>query len=306
MNPFDLRGPQFLAFYAALTLLTLLVIWWLRRSREMRLKPVSGTAKRDLVLAHTHPGLSQSAFADPYLIAYLRGGAAETIRTATVSLVDRGLLTLEGEKVRTSPTGSNTEVRKTIERALLEYCAASSDPRRLYKDSKLVEACHEYEQQLVLRTLLPDETINADRRMLFNAAIACLIAVSVVKLIVAFARGRTNVLFLIIFTVAAVAAARAVAFPRQTAAGKAFLDEIRNLFSALKLRAAQIRPGGATAELVLLVAVFGTDALKGGDFAWTKLLFPEPSTSSSGSCSSGSCGSSCGGGCGGGCGGCGG
>jgi uncharacterized protein (TIGR04222 family) len=305
MNPFDLRGPQFLAFYAALTLLTLLVIRWLRRSSEMRLQPVGGTAKRDLVLSHTHPELSQSAFADPYLIAYLRGGAAETIRTATVSLVDRGLLSLEGEKVRTSSTGSRTEVRKTVERALLEYCATSSDPRRLYKDSKLVEACHEYEQQLVMRNLLPDETINADRRVVFNGAIAVLIAVSAVKLIVAFARGRSNVLFLIILTVAAVVAAYAVAFPRQTAAGKAFLDEVRNLFSALKLRAAQIRPGGATAELVLLVAVFGTDAIKGGDFAWTRLLFPLPETNTSGGSGS-SCGSSCGGGCGGGCGGCGG
>jgi len=301
MNPFDLRGPEFLAFYVALTLVTLLVIWWMRRSNELRLQPVSGTAKRDLVLAHTHPELTQSAFADPYLIAYLRGGAAETIRTATVSLVDRGLLTMEGEKIRTSSTGSRTEVRKKIERALLDYCATSCDPRRLYKDSNLVAACSEYEQQLVLRNLLPDEPTTANRRRLFNSAAAVLLGFSVVKFFVALARGRSNVMFLIILTIIAIVAARAVAFPRQTGTGKAFLDEIRNLFSALKLRAPQIRPGGATAELVLLVAVFGTDALKGSDFAWTKLLFPETNNSGGGSC-----GSSCGGGCGGGCGGCGG
>jgi uncharacterized protein (TIGR04222 family) len=302
MNPFDLRGPEFLAFYVALTLLTLIVIWWLRRSGEMRLQPAGGTAKLDLVLAHTHPEVIRSAFADPYLIAYLRGGAAETIRTATVSLVDRGLLTIEAEKIRTSPTGARTEVRKTIERAMLDYCDVSSDPRRLYKDSRLNAACIEYEQQLVSRNLLPDEAVNSDRKRLFNGAIAVLIGVSILKLIVAFTRGRSNVIFLIILTVIAIAAARRVAFPRQTAMGKMFLGEIRNLFSALKLRAAQIRPGGATAELVLLVAVFGINALDGADFAWTKLLFPPPETNSSGS----SCGSSCGGGCGGGCGGCGG
>ena len=54
MNPFDLRGPQFLVFYAALTLLTLLVIWWLRRSREMRCsrsaEPEAGTS-----FSRTHP-----------------------------------------------------------------------------------------------------------------------------------------------------------------------------------------------------------------------------------------------------------
>lgn len=292
MNPFDLRGPQFLAFYAALTPLTLLVIWWLRRNREMGLQ--DGGA------------VTPAALADPYLIAYLRGGASETIRTAAVSLIDRGLLTVEGEKVHTSSTGRKTDVRRTVERALLEYCAASSDPRGLFKDQKLVAACDEYEQQLTRRHLLPDEAVTANRKTIFNCAVAVLIAFSIVKLIVAFMRGRSNVMFLIVCTIIAVVAAHAVAFPRQTALGKALLSEIQNLFSALKLRAAQIRPGGATAEMSLLVAVFGISALQGADFAWTKLLFPAAAASDSSSSSGSSCGSSCGGGCGGGCEGCGG
>jgi hypothetical protein len=131
---------------------------------------------------------------------------------------------------------------------------------------------------------------------------------SITKIVVALSRGRSNIGFLLFITVIALVFAWKTATPRLTARGEALLDDVKNLFLSLKLRGPQIRPGGASTELVMLAAVFGISALPRDRFAWASQLFPRADASDTGtgtSCGS-SCGSSCGGGCGGGCGGCGG
>src|SRR5262245_36911498 len=61
MNPFDLRGPEFLAFYLVFGLATLALLWLLRRAGE----------------ADT----TSHAMLDDYVdIAYLRGGPQEAMR----------------------------------------------------------------------------------------------------------------------------------------------------------------------------------------------------------------------------------
>src|SRR5688572_6470436 len=100
MNPFDLPGPQFLAFYAALGLVVVVLVSILRRMAE------SGPVPKVDV-------------SDPYLIAYLRGGENEALRVATVSLVDRGLLIAEDENLRAKKNVSLDGVRRPIEKALL-------------------------------------------------------------------------------------------------------------------------------------------------------------------------------------------
>ena len=81
MNPFDLSGPEFLVFYLSLAAVVIgaLVLW--RRASES-----AGAPKIDL--------------ADPYLIAYLRGGENEALRVALVSLIDRGLLIVNGTQIK--------------------------------------------------------------------------------------------------------------------------------------------------------------------------------------------------------------
>ena len=74
LNPFNLHGPAFLAFYIGRMVITL---WALKRW----LRVFEGRA-----------GTPPPRFDDPYLIAYLRGGVEEAARVATVSLIDRGLL----------------------------------------------------------------------------------------------------------------------------------------------------------------------------------------------------------------------
>src|ERR1700676_4468200 len=76
VNPFDLRGPEFLLFYFFLSLLVIGGVVLLRRSDEDR-------------------DIGKPPIDDPYLVAFLRGRENETLRVATLSLVDRGLLTLK-------------------------------------------------------------------------------------------------------------------------------------------------------------------------------------------------------------------
>src|SRR5204863_226280 len=185
---------------------------------------------------------------------------------------------------------------------ILGMCADARDASALFAEKDLETATKEFEWQLAAEHLLPDPEIKAARWRIFGGALAILLFFTIVKLIVASIRGRSNVQFLIILTIVALILTGKAAFPRSTAAGKAFLGEMRHMFDSLRLRSAQIHSGGSSSEVALLVAVFGVSALSGDAFKWTKTLFPKAAKSSSSSCGS-ACGSSCGSGCGGGCGG---
>jgi uncharacterized protein (TIGR04222 family) len=299
MNPFDLTGPQFLVFYLGLSALVIIALVLTRKYTESFRAP-----KLDL--------------SDPYLIAYLRGSAPEALRVAAVSLIDRGLLVATGTQLKTAEKASPDAVRRPIEKELLHRFKRADEAIVIFDDSRLRATCKPFEQTLKNAGLLPNEQIQNSR--LTRLLIACVIVggVGSIKLLVALARGRTNVWFLVILMVATLVIAFKLSFPRLTESGKAMIADLQNLYSGLKDRALLLPTGGATIEPMMLAAVFGVGALAGPSFAYTHSLFPRAanqqavSSSSCGSscgssCSSSSCGSSCGGGgCGGGGGGCGG
>jgi uncharacterized protein (TIGR04222 family) len=294
MNPFSLYGPQFLLFYVGLLVITLFAVARLRRRDELRDTPYSDTP-----------------WNDPYRIAFLRGGKHELVRVVVVSLVDRGLLNVQKDCVQTTSIGRETLPRKRVERDVVEYCLSARKPNDLFTGDRFDAAAKEYEDELARMRLLPDGQMKVRRRELFLWAAAVLLFFSITKIVVAISRGRGNFVFLIILTAIALMLVGKVVFPRLSARGTELLENVRNLFLSLKVRAPQIRPGGASTELVMLVAVYGVGALPREHFLWAHQLFPR-ATSDSSSSSSSSCGSSCGssscggGGCGGGCGGCGG
>src|SRR6266511_933500 len=105
MNPFDLRGPEFLLFYFCFSLAVIIAIVVLRRRAE------SGDAPRiDL--------------GDPYLIAYLRGGEDEALRLAVISLVDRGALAMDGKFIRRADHVTSGMVKYLIEYEALKKFGA--------------------------------------------------------------------------------------------------------------------------------------------------------------------------------------
>jgi uncharacterized protein (TIGR04222 family) len=304
MNPFDLPGPQFLLFYIIFSgaVIGALIIW--RRYVES-----SKTPKIDL--------------SDPYLIAYLRGGEAEVLRVATVSLIDRGLLVATGTSLKRAENASPESARRPIEQALLTKYARAGEVSWMFEDDGLKKACEAYGVILRRAQLLADENVTQARLIRLVIAAFLLSGVGFTKVLIAIDAGRTNVGFLIVLTIVAIVVAAVVSFPRLTQSGKEMIEDVQNLYGGLRDRSRSIAPGGATIEPMMLAAAFGVGALHGQAFAYTGTLFPRArktsnscasdgdcgsscSSSSCSSSSSSSCGSSCGGGGGGGCGGCGG
>ena len=72
MNPFDLPGPQFLGFYALFSAAVLAFLWANTR----------GPAETRATLSFMTE--------DPYRIAFMRKGAAETLQVAIFNLVVPG------------------------------------------------------------------------------------------------------------------------------------------------------------------------------------------------------------------------
>ncbi len=291
MNPFDLPGPQFLLFYIifAGAVIGALVIW--RRHVES-----SKTPKIDL--------------SDPYLIAYLRGGEAEVLRVATVSLIDRGLLVASDTSLKRAEHASPESARRPIEQALLKKYARAGEVSWMFEDDGLMKACESYGVTLRRAQLLADENVTQARLIRLVIAAFLLSGVGFTKVLIALDAGRTNVGFLIILTIVSIVVAAAVSFPRLTQSGKTMIEDVQNLYGGLRDRATSLTSGGATIEPMMLAAAFGVGALHGEAFAYTGTLFPRARKSNScasdtgcGSSCSSSCGSSCGGGCGGGCGG---
>jgi uncharacterized protein (TIGR04222 family) len=285
MNPFDLRGPEFLLFYFFFSLVVILAIVILRRRAE------SGDApKTDL--------------GDPYLIAYLRGGENEALRVAVISLVDRGLLVMNDQRIRRADHVTNSMAPHPIEYEVLRKFSVQGEAASIFKDDRLKVAFQPYRQKLENAGLLPDAEARQARWIRFLLAFMALCGVGAIKIEIGLSLDRP-VGFLIGMMIVAIIVAAFASFPRLTARGKAMLADIRNLCSGLKTRVTSLSPGSAPAELAMFAAVFGVGALAATPFAYARTLFPQATSSSS-------CGSSCGssdggGGCGGGgCGGCGG
>jgi uncharacterized protein (TIGR04222 family) len=291
MNPFDLPGPQFLLFYGVLAIVTILVAAVVTRRAE------NGPA----------PPVKLS---DPYGIAYLRGGKNEALRLATISLIDRGLLTVQGERLVTAHNAAPDLAQRAIERALLEKFTTADSATAIFNDRRLESACADYARSLADLGLLPNSAARDARRRRFRMALLVLLGVAGSKLILALMRGRSNVGFLLVMTGVAVVMAYKVTHPSRTARGSALLADLRTLFAGLKARRRSILPGGATSEAALLAAVYGLSMLPAAAFPYVQKLYPRAATSEGSGASCGascgsSCGSSCGGGGGGGCGGCG-
>jgi uncharacterized protein (TIGR04222 family) len=225
---------------------------------------------------------------------------------ATVSLADRGLLHVEGGKLVLRDEQALELARREIEKAVLHAYRRPGVGTAVLKDAGALRACRGYQQELERHHLLPGAATAAARRQLMWVALAVLLAVAGVRAVQALLHGRHNLIFLAVLAVIAVFIVLRLTRRRRTYAGDAALDDLRTLFARLRKRALALKPGGASNELAMLIAVFGLAALPTLGFAFVDQIYPKPpsdsSSSDGGSDSSSSCSSSCGGG---GCGGCG-
>lgn len=298
LNPFDLRGPEFLVFFGSLTAAILIAVWLTQRYFE------SGSEGDD---AAWGAGVAK----DPYQVACLRGGRDEVIRVAVVSLVERGLLKAEGSKLHTVADDAADLTRRPLDKAILTKFAAADKGQSIYSDRVAIIEADAVADLLKEKGLLPSAGVMSMRALTAIAGIALLWTVAGIKVSVALARGHHNIIFLLLGSIVAGVLLVAISSRRRTVLGNKTLDYVQQLFAGLDARRETLHFDGQTGEVAFLAAAFGMTALPvtlAAMFDPLNLRPPRPESSgwaSGSSCSSGGGGGCGGGGCGGGCGGCG-
>nr|WP_255206410.1 TIGR04222 domain-containing membrane protein [Janthinobacterium sp. BJB401] len=265
-------------------------------------------------LCNPHAQLSLAD--DPYRIAYLRGGALEAVKIATIVLVDRGLLRADGPLLETASADSLRFARHDIERDVLRlYLGRQGHSKELAVQAEMLPSCRAYQEALTQQELLVGPPLLRRRERITWAAHWLLLTVAAVKAVIAISRQHYNLLFLAVLLAIFLLMLRGLRTQATSWSAQRLLTDLRMLFGRLNMRSSRLNAGSSSADMALLAAIFGLGALPLSVYAYVAELYPVPrpqqggsSTSSdSGDSSSGgdgggsSCGSGCGG-CGGGCG----
>jgi uncharacterized protein (TIGR04222 family) len=276
MNPFNLPDIEFLLFYLCLCFIVIIAMVLFRFRAESGAPP-----KMD--------------WSDPYLIAYLRGGENESLRVATISLIDHGILTPDGQTVRRAGNIPKNPDLHPFESEVLKKFAIPRIVEDIFKyqDPGLQSALNSYKEKLQLAGLIPNKDVHQARiRRLIKTCVIIGIA-AMIKLMTGLYPKEPISLFLVPM-VAAMVIAGYLSFPHMTARGKAALAEIKNLYSGMRTRVNSFspgspgNPGASTAELAMFAAVFGAAALAATPFAFAADLLSKASGSSSSDSSSSS------------------
>ena len=301
LNPFDLRGPDFLAFYGIAYVAAFALAWVVRSAS----RGPDGAPRRGIHL-------------DPYQIAYLNGGAVHAVNAAITALYHRDVLKVTESDGTLQVLRPGAALPHPLEQAV--YRAVDPDGRegrrRQVSDVRLI--VRPTVEQVGAGLKKAGLVVNDDDARA-AAVRATLVALAVpmtglVKVMIGLSRDKP-VSFLVLAVIATAVLAVAVLSrrPHRTRLGDAALRALRSVNDPLRTNVMRVGPEA----LVLGVALFGLGMLGNTNLEFlNRTLRPrnQSTFSSSGcggatSCGGFSCGgSSCGGGgCGGGgCGGCGG
>ena len=274
MNPFDLSGPAFLVLYFVIALIVNLA------ARHYRHRAESGPV----------PKLELS---DPYLVAYLRGGEQEVLKLGVVTLIDRGLLAVEGHAVGQADPAGAGDARNPLERELFKRFEVPTPADSIFRDAALRKACLPYRSRLEEAGLLPDASTRSARFSRCLLAITVLVTIGLTKVAIGVSRERP-VSFLIILMIIAVVVTAILSFPRLTRRGQLALEDIQHLYGNLKDRAVDHDQGLAAPDMMMCAAVFGVAALAAPQYSFARSIFASSSPSIGSGCGSDGGGSSCG------------
>jgi uncharacterized protein (TIGR04222 family) len=255
--PFNLEAAQFLAFYAALGTLALVVLVLLvgRRARSGRQAQRSREAP------------------SPYEIAWLSGGAPAAFATALTALTQRGLVEPDGAEFRPTRDASSDATLHPVEREVLRHLPKG----RAAALRGLATAPLQIERALVERGLYRPRRGFFDFATEFVPLIGGVLTLGVVRMVWGVQREKPVgflVLEMLVIGLAAVAIVVAHMGARRTAAGAKLLADLRReatrrnktvSASADPATApgAHAQPAGAHFDPVFDVALFGTAALAG-------------------------------------------
>ena len=294
LGPLDFRGPEFLAFYIPYSLAVFVVALaarWLWKN-AMGSEPT---------LPRWSPGVYPRE-GDAYAIALMRGGPREVATTVLGRLFSCNLIEVSDRILRRpAAPGSwpsldpiETEALRIFDNAVLAPQADKEVQKAI--GPRLRELAEDLERQ----GLIPGPGQRQGYWTICGLALLAVSGLGLVKLLVALARGRTNVDYLVILLAAFTwLGYRFLRPPLRTRAGDQYLDWLKESHRGLVNLVTSGRREDLR-EMALIAGIYGLSTLPVFSPLHTALKPP----SNSGGDGGGSCG---GGGCGGGgCGGCGG
>ena len=308
MNPLDLTGPEFLAFYVPYGVIVLAFAWVVRAVTALTPSPPEGT--------RWAPG-SYPREGDAYAIALLRAGAPEAVRTLLSRLASMKLIRVENRKVRTAALRNGERQLQPIE--LTAWRAVSSGAPVLAPQAQaLVDRAarphfEEIRRELAEQGLVPGPERRSVLRAIQLLTWLAVVGLGLAKLVVALDRGRTNVGFLVVLIVVFwIVIVFVLRPPLRTSAGSRYLKWLQESHRELVQKLGTDRRD-SHGDLALAAGIYGLGGLTTIPVlaSLDSALHPRrhsnsggdgPTSSSSDSGGDGG-GSSCGGG---GCGGCGG
>jgi len=289
----DLPGPEFLNFFGLVVILVLAGAYLCIRfaDRTDRRPP---------------PPVPQNP--DAMEVAFLQGGVNQVIRTLIYDLAQRGFVALAAEDhvVPTEKQPQTGELNAT-ETLLLEAVQAKPKAHALFEDralrGRLLEQLAPLRAKLAAEGLIKPKSVKIWRRRVQIGGTLVIVGLALAKIFVEWAKGPTNLAYLIFLAGASVAVLFALAYAltrtHASRRGHAYLEAMRLAYGGrLKEAVAHIGSPGPEARAfqgaaLFLIGLFGFSPLKGT----TEAIFAE--AFSRGSQSGGAdCGTSCGGSCG--------
>ncbi|HIK42466.1 TIGR04222 domain-containing membrane protein, partial [Thermoleptolyngbya sp. M55_K2018_002] len=275
-NPLDLRGPEFLQFYLFTLSSTLLVAWALRQW----LRQPSNRTETSL------PKL------DPYEVAYLVNGANQVIDTAIVNMARSQPPAIEVQEKFLVPLVAPESLQHSLERAILESMHGSKATvdsiRRHTVTVRAVETLRSRLQELGLAL----SSAQAAKARLYPTLLLLLpLLLGIAKVLVGLSRGRPVGFLLMMIVVWLAVIAIFQLPPLSSRYGDRALQQIRATHqSAMTLRTRDLSAMQQT-QLLFLIALAGTTALRGKEFASLRAALSPVSRTGSGSGYSSSWGS---------------
>ncbi|HUL67873.1 MAG TPA: TIGR04222 domain-containing membrane protein [Burkholderiaceae bacterium] len=290
LNPLDLSGPAFLAFYVFALIAAHFV----------------GEALTLLCRSKHADSANLPENLQPAEAAFLAGGTERAVDTALVRLLHDDLIAVK-------PGGGGFET-KAAKADTLQLSDLQRDVyREIARNNGSVDALHRLKSAFLART---EVRLSSDRLLLARdgaeatclrgakaSPFAAVIALGIAKILVGIARHRP-VTFLVVFVLVSlvILGIKLFKLPLRSARGEAALRNLKRRNAALETTVRRRSRELDDATLLFAIALFGPQVLASSELAWMHQGFINRQSGSSDS-GGGSCGGGCGGG---GCGGCGG
>ncbi|HEX3129024.1 MAG TPA: TIGR04222 domain-containing membrane protein [Thermoanaerobaculia bacterium] len=293
MNPLDLRGPDFLAFYipyVAVVFALALVARWLWKNA------LAVEAGQPLWTPGVYPREG-----DAYAIALLRGGPKEVANTVLGRLFSAGLIEVSDRDLRRTEAPGGGLTLNPIESVALHLFDQAVVAAKA--DKEVLEAIGPHlrmvSEDLERQGLIPNPAQRSGYRNICGLALLAVSGLGTAKLLVALARGKSNVEFLmILLAVFTFLGYYLLKPPLRTRSGDKYFNWLKESHRGLMNLLSSGRRDDLR-EMALIAGIYGLKTLPVFSPLHTALNPPSSGGDGGSGCGGGGCG-------GGGCGGCGG